>query len=120
MAKDEGDDKKWSRRVEKRDAGSGRYVSKKDRDKDREATMPTGNDGDRYVVKHDDGWAVKKENAQRASGVFDTQKEAIARAREIVDKTSRGNGEVRIQGENGKFRASDSGRNNESPAKDKK
>ncbi len=82
--------------------------------------MGKGNDGDRYVVKHGDGWAVKKENAQRASGVFNTQKEAATRAREIVAKTSRGNGEVRIQGRDGKFRDSDSGSRNESKAKDKK
>lgn len=82
--------------------------------------MGKGNDGDRYVVKHEDGWAVKKEDAQRASGVFRTQAEAIGRAREIVDRTSNGNGEVRIQGRDGRFRASDSGRRNESPSKDTK
>ncbi|WP_109212275.1 MULTISPECIES: DUF2188 domain-containing protein [Microbacterium] len=76
------------------------------------------NDEDRYVVKHADGWAVKKENAKRASAVYDTQAEAIARAREIVDNTGRGLGEVRIQGEDGKFRDSDSGRRNETRAKD--
>lgn len=80
--------------------------------------MTKGNDGDRYVVKHEDGWAVKKENAERASGVFRTQKEAIDRAREIVDRTSGGNGEIRIQGRDGRFRDSDSGRNNESKSKD--
>lgn len=82
--------------------------------------MAKGNDGDRYVVKHEDGWAVKKEHAQRASGVFATQKEAINRAREIVEKTSRGNGEVRIQREGGGFRDSDSGSKNETRAKDKR
>lgn len=76
------------------------------------------NDEDRYVVKQDDGWAVKKEDAKRASNVYGTQAEAIARAREIVDKTGRGLGEVRIQGEDGQFRDSDSGRRNETPAKD--
>ncbi len=76
------------------------------------------NDEDRYVVQHDGRWAVKKENAERASAVFDTQAEAIARAREIVDKTGRGRGDVRIQGEDGKFRDSDSGRRNETSAKD--
>lgn len=63
---------------------------------------------------------MKKENAERASNVYRTQKEAIDRAREIVDKSSDGNGEVRIQGRDGKFRDSDSGRNNESSAKDKR
>jgi hypothetical protein len=78
------------------------------------------NDEDRYVVQHPDGWAVKKENAERASGVFRTQAEAIARAREIVDKSGDGRGEVRIQGRNGKFRDSDSGRNNETSARDRR
>jgi hypothetical protein len=76
------------------------------------------NNEDRYVVKHEDGWAVKKENAKRASNVYDTQAEAIARAREIVDNTGRGLGEVRIQGGDGKLRDSDSGRRNETRAKD--
>jgi len=78
------------------------------------------NDEDRYVVKHDDGWAVKKENAERASAVFPTQKEAIDRAREIVNNSGGGRGEIRIQGRDGRFRDSDSGRNNETSAKDKR
>lgn len=77
------------------------------------------NDEDRYVVQHPDGWAVKKESAQRASAVFGTQKEAIARAKEIVENSGRGLGEVRIQGEDGKFRDSISGSRNETKAKDK-
>ena len=78
------------------------------------------NDEDRYVVQHPDGWAVKKENAERASGVFRTQKEAIDRAREIVQKSGAGRGEIRIQGRDGKFRDSDSGSRNETNEKDKK
>jgi Uncharacterized protein conserved in bacteria (DUF2188) len=62
-------------------------------------------DNDRYVVKHPDGWAVKKTGAERASGVFDTQKEAEGRAKEIVGNL--GGGEVRIQGKDGKWRDSD-------------
>jgi hypothetical protein len=62
-------------------------------------------DNDRYVVKHPDGWAVKKTDAERASGVFDTQKEAEGRAKEIVENL--GGGEVRIQGKDGKWRDSD-------------
>lgn len=60
---------------------------------------------DRYVVKHPDGWAVKKANAERASEVTNTQKEAEARAKEIVSNL--GGGEVRIQGKNGQWRDSD-------------
>jgi hypothetical protein len=78
------------------------------------------NDEDRYVVQHPEGWAVKKENAQRASAVFSTQKEAITRAREIVENSGGGRGDIRIQGRDGKFRDSDSGSRNETRAKDTK
>jgi Uncharacterized protein conserved in bacteria (DUF2188) len=60
---------------------------------------------DRYVVKHPEGWAVKKADAERASGVFDTQREAEQKAKEIVGH--RGGGEVRIQGRDGQWRDSD-------------
>jgi hypothetical protein len=85
----------------------------------READL-ANNDEDRYVVKHEDGWAVKKENAQRASGVFNTQKEAIDRAREIVENSGGGKGDIRIQGRDGQFRDSDSGSKNETRRKDTK
>jgi len=32
-----------------------------------------------FVKIHDEGWAVSKPNAERASGVYDTQAEAIER-----------------------------------------
>ena len=60
---------------------------------------------DRYVVNHPEGWAVRGPNADRASDVFDTQRDAIDRAREIVGNL--GGGEVRIQGRDGRFRDSD-------------
>lgn len=60
---------------------------------------------DRYVVRHEEGWAVKKPGAERASSVHDTQKEAEKRAKEIV--TNLGGGEVRIQRKSGPFRDSD-------------
>lgn len=37
-----------------------------------------------YVVQQGDDWAVKKPNAERASGLFDTQQEAIDRAKELA------------------------------------
>jgi hypothetical protein len=52
-----------------------------------------------FVKIHDQGWAVSKPNAERASGVFDTQAEAIERAQELA-----GNGTIHIQGKNGRFR----------------
>ncbi len=60
---------------------------------------------DRYVVKHSKGWAVKKAGAERASGFYDTQREAEQRAKEIVSNL--GGGEVRIQGKDSKWRDSD-------------
>lgn len=77
------------------------------------------NDEDRYVVPSPNGgWDVVKEAHERASGHFGTQEEAIDRAREIVEKSGRGRGEVRIMGKDGKFRDSDSGSRNETSAKD--
>ena len=36
-----------------------------------------------HVIPHEDGWAVKGSGDQRASSVHPTQKEAIARGREV-------------------------------------
>lgn len=80
------------------------------------------NDEDRYVVPNRErgGWDVIKEHAKRASAHFPTQAEAIQRAREIVENTGRGRGDVRIQGKSGKFRDADSGSKNETKAKDRR
>ena len=59
----------------------------------------------RFVVRHPKGWAVRGPNSRRPSGVFNTQREAIGRAREIVGR--RGGGEVRIQNQQGRWRDSD-------------
>jgi hypothetical protein len=60
---------------------------------------------DRFVVKHEEGWAVKKTNAGRASSVHETQREAEKRAKEIVENL--GGGEVRLQRKRGTLRDSD-------------
>jgi len=75
---------------------------------------------DRYVVKHPDGWAVKKAGADRASRVSSTQREAEKEAKEIVGNL--GGGEVRIQGRNGQWRDSDTvpPGNDPNPPKDTK
>ena len=60
----------------------------------------------RHVVRQDDGrWAVKAPNAKKASSVSQTQREAIAKARETVK--DKGGGEVRIHGRDGRIRDSD-------------
>lgn len=60
---------------------------------------------DRYIVKHEDGWAVKKAGAERASSIHDTQQEAERAAKNTV--ANLGGGEVRIQGRDGQWRDSD-------------
>lgn len=60
---------------------------------------------DRYVVHHENGWAVRKPGADRASSVHGTQAEAIDRARVIIRND--GGGELRIQGRDGRWRDSD-------------
>jgi hypothetical protein len=39
---------------------------------------------DQHIVPHNEGWAVKPEGGSKPSGVFNTQKEAIAKGREIA------------------------------------
>lgn len=60
---------------------------------------------DRYVVKHPEGWAVKRSGAQRASSVHERQADAERVAKQVVENA--GGGEVRIQGRNGRWRDSD-------------
>lgn len=68
---------------------------------------------DRYVVRHGSDWAVKKGGAERASGVFETQREAEIYAKAVVHNL--GGGEVRIQRRNGLWRDSDTVRNGSDP-----
>lgn len=75
---------------------------------------------DRFVVKREDGWAVEKSKAQRASAVTRTKAEAERRAKEIVHNL--GGGEVRMQDRHGKWSDSDTVApgNDPNPPKDKK
>ena len=72
---------------------------------------------DIHVVPHKDGWATKKEGAQRAGVVTDSQKAAIDRARE---QAKRDHVEVVIHRKDGTIRDSDSYGNDPNPPKDKK
>jgi hypothetical protein len=61
---------------------------------------------DRVVSKRDDGkWANKRNDADKATSLHDTQKEAATAAKRNLQK--QGGGELTIQGENGKFRSKD-------------
>lgn len=85
----------------------------------RRATM--SNQNRRHVVPNaNGGWDVEKPGASRASAHADTQKDAIARAKEIVGNA--GGGEVTIHGRDGKIRDSDTVApgNDPFPPRDKK
>jgi uncharacterized protein YdaU (DUF1376 family) len=74
---------------------------------------------DRTVYKNEDGdWVNKRNDADRASSVHDTQKAAEDAAREML--RNQGGGELTTQGRDGKFRSKDTIEpGNESPTKDK-
>lgn len=61
----------------------------------------TKNSQHQHVVPHEEGWAVKGEGNERYSGVFDTQKQAIKRAREIAENYK---SDVIIHGKDGSIR----------------
>jgi Uncharacterized protein conserved in bacteria (DUF2188) len=64
-------------------------------------------ESNRRIVKPnpDGGWDVAAREAQRASGHFDRQADAIDRAREIIHNL--GGGELEIRGRNGEVRQQD-------------
>ena len=70
-----------------------------------------------HVIPHKEGWAVEKDNAERASKVTETKKEAedAGRKQAKVEKT-----ELVIHGKNGKIQDSDSYGNDPNPPKDTK
>lgn len=75
-----------------------------------------------HVTKDKDSgdWKAKKAGADRASGTYNTQKEAEKAAKEFSHNS--GGGEVRIHGLDGKIRDSDTVApgNDPYPPKDKK
>ena len=58
-----------------------------------------------HVVKHEGGWAAKKEGGKRASAVAPTQGEAIDARRKIAQREGT---ELVIHGRDGKIREKDS------------
>ena len=67
-----------------------------------------------HVVKTPDGWGVQGEHNSRITQKFDTQKEAIAKAREIANNQK---SELFIHGENGQIRERNSYGNDPYPPK---
>lgn len=60
---------------------------------------------DYHVTKHGEQWTSKREGAERASSLHDTQVEAIAASRGYL--SNQGGGELNIHGVDGRIRAKD-------------
>lgn len=75
---------------------------------------------DRIVYKTPEGWANKRNGAERAEGIYSTQREAVEAARQNLQNS--GGGELTIQGVVGRFRDKDTiaPGNDPCPPKDKK
>jgi hypothetical protein len=54
-----------------------------------------------YIVRNGEGWAVRGEGNSRLTGRYDTQSEAIQHGRQIAQNQG---SELRIQGQDAKFR----------------
>lgn len=67
-----------------------------------------------HVVPRQDGWAVERGGASRASGLFDTKASAVERAREI---SRNAHTELRIHNRDGRIASSDSHGNDPFPPK---
>jgi uncharacterized protein YdaT len=72
---------------------------------------------DLHVVPHDDGWAVRREGAERVSSIHDTQGKAIDQAKTTA---TREHVEVVIHRRNGEIRDSDSYGRDPNRPKDRK
>ena len=58
-----------------------------------------------HVVRHEDGWAVRGAGNERATGVFETQAEAIDAGRRIAQNQG---SELLVHGRDGRIRSKDS------------
>lgn len=70
-----------------------------------------------HVTPRPEGWAVQRENGNRASALTETKAEAEKIARDIAKKEA---GEVIIHGKNGRIQDSDSYGSDPFPPKDTK
>lgn len=69
-----------------------------------------------HVVRHPEGWAVKGAGSRRATSVYETQREAAERARDIARNQGT---EVLIHGRDGRIRERDSYGGDPCPPKDR-
>jgi protein-tyrosine-phosphatase len=71
----------------------------------RKSIRNTSSEKERYVIKHPDGWAVKKPYTESESEIYDAQRQAKIKAKEIVSQL--GSEEINIQESNGNRHNSD-------------
>ena len=70
-----------------------------------------------HVVPHENGWAVKKNNASKSSACISTKSDAVSKAKELSKNSG---SEMVVHGKNGKIQYSNSYGNDSCPPKDKK
>lgn len=70
-----------------------------------------------HVVPHQDGWAVKREGAERASSLHDHKSDAVDAGRDLARNSK---GELRIHRRDGVITDSDSFGNDPYPPRDRK
>ncbi|MGN8647253.1 DUF2188 domain-containing protein [Gracilibacillus sp. HCP3S3_G5_1] len=79
--------KEWYKNASRREIHQVEQMSDEDlrsRGEDAQDSRPELLEKGEHVLPHDDGWAVKAEDAKQASNVFTTKQEAIDRAKEIA------------------------------------
>jgi Uncharacterized protein conserved in bacteria (DUF2188) len=73
---------------------------------------------DRTISRRDDkSWENKRNDAQRASSIRDTQREAIKAAKDMLK--NQGGGELTTKGMDGKIRSKDTIGNDPNPPEDR-
>lgn len=70
-----------------------------------------------HVVPHENGWAVKKNNASKSSACTSTKSDAVSKAKELSKNSG---SEMVVHGKNGKIQYSNSYGKDPCPPKDKK
>ena len=70
-----------------------------------------------HVVPHENGWAVKKNNASKSSAWTSTKSDAVSKAQELSKNSG---SEMVVHGKNGKIQYSNSYGKDPCPPKDKK
>lgn len=70
-----------------------------------------------HVVPHENGWAVKKNNASKSSACTSTKSDAVIKAKELSKNSG---SEMVVHGKNGKIQYSNSYGKDPCPPKDKK